>query len=60
MSSNQPTFESRYVVIFRELERLQADAEVSSSEIKEMEEIEELRKIVTEVETERPRFLAST
>jgi len=60
MSSNQPTFESRYVVIFRELERLQADAEVSSSEIKEMEEIEQLRKIVTEVETERPRFLAST
>lgn len=60
MSSEQPTFESRYLVVFRELDRLRAETEVSPAEMQELDEIEQLRKIVTEVEAEKPRFFAST
>lgn len=61
MTNNSKTYENRFNLIFEELERLKTEGKDSGTfDFKELDEIAELRKIVSEVETEHPRFMTST
>lgn len=60
-TNNSQTFENRFSLIFEAIERLKSDkTEAETFEFKELDEIAEVRRIVSEVDTERPRFMTST
>ena len=59
--NNSQTFENRFSLIFEALERLKTEKTAEQTfEFRELDEIAEVRKIVSEVDTERPRFMTST
>lgn len=59
--NDSKTYENRFNLIFEGLERLKAEEKDKASlENKELDEIAEIGKIVSEVETEHPRFMTST
>lgn len=60
-TNNSQTFENRFSLIFEALDRLKTEKSTEETfEFKELDEIAEVRRIVSEVDTERPRFMTST
>ena len=59
--SSEKQNEDRFYLIFRELDRLAPEAEFADDiSPKEMDEINQLRKIVNELSSDKPTFYTST
>jgi hypothetical protein len=55
-----PEANSRFYIIFDQLQNLDAIPETSEVSMDEIEEIEQIRRIVAEITDDPPRFLTST